>query len=172
MNLKISCLLLALLLPARAADLVLEHAPVQVYFSPRGGCTRAVVGAIDGARKTILVQAYSFTSAPIAGALKGARDRGVEVRVILDKGQRTERYSGLTYLRHAGIPVWIDTVRGLAHNKVMVIDAGTVITGSFNFTKSAEESNAENLLVIRDPALAALYARYWAERLGHSEIVP
>lgn len=73
-----------------SSDLVLNNTPTQVYFSPKGRCQDAVVETIGYAKKTILVQAYSFTSAPIAGALKAAHDRGVDVRVILDKSQRTE----------------------------------------------------------------------------------
>jgi phosphatidylserine/phosphatidylglycerophosphate/cardiolipin synthase-like enzyme len=165
-----AALFLALCLPASAADLVLDHAQVQVFFSPHGGCTEAVVAAVDGARRTVLVQAYSFTSQPIAGALKAAHDRGVDVRVILDKSQETDRRSDRAFLQAAGIPVWIDTVHGIAHSKVMVIDAATVITGSFNFTAAAEKSNAENLLVIHDPGLAARYAQNWAARLAHSEL--
>jgi phosphatidylserine/phosphatidylglycerophosphate/cardiolipin synthase-like enzyme len=153
----ISTLLLLFAFPVFASDLVLKNAPAQVYFSPNGGCTDAVVATIGHARKSIRVLAYSFTSAPIAGALKAAHDRGVDVRVILDKSQRTERYSGMTFLIHAGIPTWIDTVHAIAHNKVMVIDGETVITGSFNFTKAAEAKNAENLLVIQDRELAKLY---------------
>lgn len=156
-------------LPGRSADLVLEHAPVQVYFSPGGGCTEHIVATIGAARKSILVQAYTFTSAPIAGALKAAHDRGVDVRIILDASQRTERYSSATFFRRAGIPVAIDTIRGIAHNKVMVLDGGTVITGSFNFTKSAERNNAENVLIIRDQGLAAHYAANWRDRLAQSE---
>jgi phosphatidylserine/phosphatidylglycerophosphate/cardiolipin synthase-like enzyme len=142
---------------------------ISVWFSPNGGCTDAVVGAVDAGKSSILVQAYSFTSAPIAKALKDAHDRGLDVRVILDKSQRTEKYSGLTYLRHAGIPVWIDASHAIAHNKVMVIDGQTIVTGSFNFTKSAEHSNAENLLIIQDSALAKAYAQNWADHLAHSE---
>lgn len=142
---------------------------ISVWFSPHGGCTEAVVDAVDHAKSKILVQAYSFTSAPIAKALKDAHDRGVDVRVILDKSQRTERYSGLTYLQHAGIPTWIDSVHAIAHNKVMVIDGVTVVSGSFNFTKSAESSNAENLLLIHDANLAKAYDQNWAIHLAHSE---
>jgi len=83
------------------------------------------------------------------------------VRVILDKSQRTERYSGMTFLIHAGIPTWIDTVHAIAHNKVVVIDGEIVITGSFNFTKAAEAKNAENLLIIQDHELAKLYQTDW-----------
>lgn len=73
---------------------------------------------MGAARKTIRMQAYSFTSAPIAAALKNAYSRGVDVRVILDRSQRTEHYSGMTFLVHAGIPVWIDAAHTIAHNKV------------------------------------------------------
>lgn len=164
-------LMLAAARPLPGADLVLKDAPVQVYFSPNGGAQAALVAAIAQARKTVLVQAYSFTSAPVAGALKAAKDRGVAVRVILDKSQRTERYSGLTYLVHAGIPTWIDAAHPIAHDKVMVIDGRTVVTGSFNFTRAAEEKNGENLLIIESPALAERYARNWQVHLSHSEPV-
>jgi phosphatidylserine/phosphatidylglycerophosphate/cardiolipin synthase-like enzyme len=87
----------------------------------------------------------------------------------LDKSQRTERYSSATFLTNQGITVKIDSAHGIAHNKVMVIDGETVITGSFNFTKAAEEHNAENLLVIQDKKLASLYTRNWEEHEKHSE---
>jgi phosphatidylserine/phosphatidylglycerophosphate/cardiolipin synthase-like enzyme len=152
-----------------ASNLVLKNVPVQVFFSPNGGAQAAVVSAITKAKKTILVQAYSFTSAPIAGALKTAHMRGVEVRVILDRSQRTERYSGMTFLVHAGIPTWIDAAHAIAHNKVMVIDGRLVITGSFNFTKAAESKNAENLLIHDSVALAVTYRKNWEAHLLHAE---
>lgn len=142
---------------------------IEVHFSPKGGCTEAVVGELDAAKATILVQAYSFTSVPIAEALVEAHKRGVKIEVILDKSQRTEKYSSADFLRNAGIPVKIDGRHQIAHNKVMVIDDDAVITGSFNFTKAAEEQNAENLLVIRDTALAAKYVANWKAHAEHSE---
>ena len=140
------------------------------YFSPNGGCTQAVVDALGLAMKSVLVQAYSFTSAPIARALVDAKKRGVDVLVILDKSQRTERYTSATFLVNEGVPTYIDPVHKIAHNKVMVIDGETVITGSFNFTKAAESGNAENLLVITHaPVLAQRYTANWKEHLVHSE---
>jgi phosphatidylserine/phosphatidylglycerophosphate/cardiolipin synthase-like enzyme len=140
---------------------------LHAFFSPNGGCTDAVVSAIDQARKNVLVQAYSFTSAPIAQALVNAKRRGVDVQVILDKSQRSERYSGATYLANEGIPVSIDSDHRIAHNKVMIIDGQTVITGSFNFTKSAESGNAENvLLILHAPELASKYAENWKLHLA------
>ena len=141
----------------------------QVFFSPEGGCTEAVVNALDHATNTIRVQAYSFTSAPIAKALVDAHRRKVKVQVILDKAQETEKYSEADFIHHAAIPCFIDDKHAIAHNKIMIIDEAVVLTGSFNFTRAAEERNAENLLVINDPVLARQYLRNWKEHLGHSE---
>ena len=153
----IFCVLLFWIAPAAASDR-------EVCFTPGENCTALIVSTLQTAKDRILVQAYSFTSAPIAKALQAARDRGVDVRVILDKSQRSERYSSARFLVNAGIPVWIDDKVAIAHNKVMVIDSATVITGSFNFTKAAQEKNAENLLVLHDPELATMYAANWQDR--------
>ena len=157
-----SLFLSLLLATAGAAD-------IQVYFSPRGGCTEAIVENLGRAKSTVLVQAYSFTSAPIAKALVDAKKRGVNVQVILDKSQRTERYSSADFVAHAGIPTFIDARHSIAHNKIIIIDGRTVLTGSFNFSKAAEESNAENLLVIQDAAIAAKYSANWKSHLQHAE---
>ena len=142
---------------------------VQVYFSPRGGATEAVVDALSHATNSVLVQAYSFTSATIARALVDAKARGLKVQVILDKSQRTEKYSEADFLQHEGILTLIDTQHAIAHNKVMVLDSYLVLTGSFNFTRAAEENNAENLLVINDPVLAGRYSENWLAHQAHSE---
>jgi phosphatidylserine/phosphatidylglycerophosphate/cardiolipin synthase-like enzyme len=141
-----------------------------VFFSPKGGATDAVVHELGNAKTEILVQAYSFTSAPIAKALVDAHKRGVKVTVVLDRSQRTAKYSSATFLHNAGIPTYIDAKHAIAHNKIMIIDGATLITGSFNFTKAAEEKNAENLLVINgDPGLVKKYLANFEEHLGHSE---
>jgi phosphatidylserine/phosphatidylglycerophosphate/cardiolipin synthase-like enzyme len=140
---------------------------IEVYFSPKGGCTEAVVREIDAARSTILVQAYSFTSKPIAEALRNAHQRGVQVQVLLDRSNESDRYSGADFIRDAGIPLGIDAEHAIAHNKIMILDDKTVVTGSFNFTKQAEASNAENLLILQDPALAARYAENWRAHASH-----
>lgn len=169
-RLLFSCLLLfRLSLPAQAEQLKCVGT-MEVFFSPRGGATEAVVREIASARSEVLVQAYSFTSAPIAKALLDARKRGVRIEVVLDKSQRKERYSSADFLAHGGIPTYIDTRHAIAHNKVMIIDRSTLITGSFNFTKAAEEKNAENLLLIRhNRPLVERYLRNLEEHRDHSE---
>ncbi len=164
-------LILLLLAPGvlPAAEMTLRNAPVQLYFSPRGECTQAITREISAARSEVLVQAYSFTSAPIAKSLLDAHKRGIKVAAILDKSQKKERYTSATFLSNAGIPVLIDAAHAIAHNKIIIIDRETVITGSFNFTKAAEEKNAENLLIIRSRELAAKYIANWNEHRTHSE---
>jgi phosphatidylserine/phosphatidylglycerophosphate/cardiolipin synthase-like enzyme len=126
---------------------------VTVCLTPGENCTDAIIKALSDAKRTILVQAYSFTSAPLAKALLDAHKRGVQVQVILDKSQRSEKYSSADFLANQGVPTMIDANHAIAHNKVIVIDGEVVISGSFNFTKAAQEKNAENLLIIHDPAL-------------------
>lgn len=140
-----------------------------MYFSPDGGCTNAIINEIDGAKTDIYVQAYSFTSTPIAKALLSAFKRGVKVEAILDKSQRTAKYSSATFLANVRIPTFIDDKHAIAHNKIMIIDGTTVVTGSFNFTKAAEERNAENILIIRSKELAKLYMDNWRKHREHSE---
>ena len=163
-------LLILLLLPwhSHATNLTL-NAPTQVYFSPNGGTTQAIIKEINDAKSEILVQAYSFTSSPIAKALVDAHKRGVKVEAILDKSQRKAQYTSATFLANMRVPTFIDGKHAIAHNKIMIIDKTTVITGSFNFTKAAEEKNAENLLIIKSKDLANLYIDNWMKHREHSE---
>jgi phosphatidylserine/phosphatidylglycerophosphate/cardiolipin synthase-like enzyme len=98
-----------------------------------------------------------------------AYKRGVQILAVLDKSNETDKYSAATFLVNAGIQTLIDDQHAIPHNKVMVIDSATVITGSFNFTKAAEEKNAENLLVITDaPELVKAYEANIQAHAAHS----
>jgi len=154
---------------SHAANITLNNTPAQIYFSPKGGCTEAIVNEIDNAKSEIYVQAYSFTSAPIAKALVDAHKKGIKVEAILDKSQKKEKYTSATFLNNSGIPTYIDSKHAIAHNKIMIIDKEIVITGSFNFTKAAEEKNAENLLILKNRKLAETYLKNWNKHKDHSE---
>jgi len=162
-------LLAAVVLAAMLVAVSASAAQIEACFSPPlpGGCdpAAAVVQAIDSARKTVLVQMYALTSRRIVSALVNAKRRGVDVRAIVDRRQLEEDRSdtnAVARLASGGVPVLVDTVPGLMHNKIMIVDGATVITGSFNYTWSAEHRNAENLLVIHDPTLAAEYTQNWS----------
>ena len=163
---RLLCLILPLVI---AISAFADPSDVSAYFSPNGGCTEAIVKELNAAKSNVLVQAYSFTSAPIAKALVEAHKRGVAVAVILDKSQRTEKYSEADFLAHAGIKTLIDAKHAIAHSKVMIIDGSTVIAGSFNFSRAAEEKNSENLLIIHRSVLAERYTKNWHEHEAHSE---
>ena len=144
-------------------------AELRTCFTPGEDCTSLIVQQINNAKSSVLVQAYSFTSEPIIKALSQAKQRGVDVRAILDKSNEQERYSAATFLTNHGIAVLIDDKPAIAHNKVMVLDGVDVITGSFNFTKSAQERNAENVLLIKqEPQLAKAYTDNWKRRAAAS----
>ena len=140
-----------------------------ICFSPYGDCTRAIVDQIDNAKSEILIQAYSFTSTPIAKALVNAHKKGIHVEIILDKSNRSKKYSAGDFTAHMGVITYIDARHAIAHNKIIIIDKETVITGSFNFTKAAEEKNAENLLIIKSKELAKTYIDNWNKHKEHSE---
>ena len=138
-----------------------------VYFSPPAGSAAAIVKAVDASQHEVLVQAYSFTHNAIAQAVLRAHARGVAVRVLLDqKSEQTNRYVA-DLLRQGRVPLRGDGQHAIAHNKVMVIDGAVVITGSFNFTNSAETRNAENFLILKSPDLARLYKAEWDKHWSH-----
>jgi phosphatidylserine/phosphatidylglycerophosphate/cardiolipin synthase-like enzyme len=146
--------------------------PVEVWvrYSPKGGCTEAVVGELNQARREILVQAYSFTSRPIAQALVDAKARGVHVDILLDRSNEAETHTELGELLGQGIKPLIDAEHAIAHNKVMIIDGHTIVTGSFNFTNQAEHENAENLLVIKHHRdLARAYRENFLNHKSHCQ---
>lgn len=147
----------------------LRGGEVRVFFSPRGGCEEAILAQLDKAQRYIHVAMYAFTSRYLAQALVRARERGVEVKVVLDRSfQEESEYSKGDFLKRKGIPVKFVTppvvvrgvrvVKGLMHHKFVVIDGQVVITGSYNWTARAERVNYENLLVfVSSPGLARAY---------------
>jgi phosphatidylserine/phosphatidylglycerophosphate/cardiolipin synthase-like enzyme len=163
-------LILALLAGCAAQSQQKEPVPNwSVYFSPKGGCTEAIVKELGRAKRLVLVQAYSLTSAPIAKALVDAYRYGVKVEILLDKSQKIDRLSPADFLAGAGIPTKMDNAHAAARNEVIIIDAETVVTGSFPFTQAAEEQNAANLLIIRNRAVAETYIKNYLEHSRHSE---
>lgn len=138
-------------------------------FTPGQDCTLEIVRAVDDAKSQVLVQAYGFTSAPILEAVVRAKEKGLDVRIILDKINEQKRYTAATFLKNHGIDALIDDRVAIAHNKVIVIDRRSTITGSFNFTTAAQRRNAENvLLILDDPDIAEKYARNWEQRAQQS----
>ena len=157
--------------PSEASARATPH-PVSAIcrFSPKGGCTDAIVAAIDRAQHVVEMQGYSFTSRPIGSALVAAKRRGVKVTLVLDAAATSEHRGEADYVVRNGVPVFLDARHALAHNKVLLVDGRTLITGSFNFTRAAEEDNAENVLVLHDqPDLQDAYEDNFRQHLAHAD---
>jgi phosphatidylserine/phosphatidylglycerophosphate/cardiolipin synthase-like enzyme len=128
------------------------------------------VRELKAARREVLVQAYSFSSKAIAQALVDAKMRGLKVEILLDRSNEQEAYSDLAFFTEQGLTPLIDAQHAIAHNKIMIIDGRTLITGSFNFTHQAEAENAENLLVIKGYGeLAQAYRANFESHKGHCQ---
>lgn len=141
----------------RPQSIKFQDTDVKVYFSPNGGCRKAIITEIDNAHKSIIVAMYYFTNREIAQSIIRAKNRGVSIKILLDESQTKEKFSKYRFLIKNGIRVQIDRRTGLMHNKFAVIDDLVLITGSYNWTSSAEHKNRENLLIIKNEKLAQRY---------------
>jgi phosphatidylserine/phosphatidylglycerophosphate/cardiolipin synthase-like enzyme len=171
---------LLLMLCALATPLAAQELPargtVEALFTPWDDAEGALLRAIGAARGDIHVQAFLFTSRTLGRALLAAQRRGIRVRVLADRGMVEQgANSRIPELAAAGIEVSVETRYASAHNKILLIDAESthpvIITGSYNFTFSAQARNAENLLILRDhPELARRYLANW--RRHRAEAIP
>lgn len=174
---RVLVLIAALLaLPAQAGASLPAQGTVEVLFTPWDDAEGALLRTIRKARHTIHVQAYTFSSRNIGWALGEAKKRGVHVEMLTDREQATRNEHSLVNTLHdAGVAIWFEVRYAAAHNKVMIIDGETpdavVVTGSYNFTFSAQARNAENMLILRgNPALARAYLDNW--RRHREDAVP
>ncbi len=128
----------------------------EVYFSPNGGCEQIILYYISQAKSSIHILMFSFTLDNVANALIDSYERGVDVKVLFEDEQ-IYSYDIYWRLKNAGIDVRNDTNPSFMHNKIAIIDDKIVLTGSYNWTDSAETVNNENLLMIKDREIAENY---------------
>lgn len=140
---------------------------IDVGFSPEGSAQQLVLRTLDDSRESIRLMGYSFTSPEVVKSLIAAKRRGVDVRVVVDdRGNRSRAsQAAMNVLVNAGIPLRTNGQYKIMHDKVIITDGQNVELGSFNYTRSAAESNSENALVVREmPALAQTYLAHWQSR--------
>lgn len=150
-------------LPSTVSNLLSTNPTLEVYFSPKGGCTSQIVAFIGSAKSEVLILAYSFTSKSIIAALlsQAAKTKG-----IFDRSNQGSAY--VQQLTSVNIPVLIDNKHVIAHNKVIIKDGEYVQTGSFNYTEQAETGDAENCLFVKNKAIAQSYRNNWLLHQSHS----
>lgn len=141
------------------SPILIDSNSFRIHFCPEDRCGDAVVSAIKSAKKSTYVAMYSFTNRDIAYAIADASKNGLDVKVYLNNDQRNEKYSKAGFLKNKGIPIRYHKHDGLMHNKFAIIDDNIVITGSFNWTASADKRNDENLLFINNKETAEVYKK-------------
>jgi len=127
-----------------------SFAEIRIFFSPKGDRTEEIIKQINSAQEYIDIAIYSFTYEPIAEAIVRAKNRGVEIRILMDKGQSQGKSSKYKFFLDNDIAIIQDRHTGIMHNKIAIIDGRILFTGSYNWSKSAEERNEENLLEFID----------------------
>jgi phosphatidylserine/phosphatidylglycerophosphate/cardiolipin synthase-like enzyme len=135
----------------------LDETPIDLHFSPTDGVAQYVLEEIGRAKRSIRFMAFSFTSDDIAGAMVDHRREGLSVRGVMERQNVSGTGAVFQQLERGGVEVLEDGNCYILHHKVIIIDEQIVITGSYNFTNSAEQSNDENLVIIADKELAAQY---------------
>jgi phosphatidylserine/phosphatidylglycerophosphate/cardiolipin synthase-like enzyme len=158
--------------PANTPNQTFTHEGVgmEIYFAPEDEVVDAMVAAVQQADQSVRFMAFSFTLDELGQAIMQKSQQGINVQGIFEKTGSETEFSEMTPMRCAGLDVRQDGNPYILHHKVVIVDNNTVITGSFNFSTNATDSNDENLLIIRDPDLTAQYIqefnRRWAEAIA------
>lgn len=140
---------------------------IEVGFSPEGGAQELVLKTINNATKSIRMMAFSFSAPDVMSALVAAQKRGVDVQIVIDENGNVSDKSllAMRYVTQNGVKLRTDNHYRIQHDKVIIVDGCTVETGSFNFAKTAEYKNSENVIVIHNaPDLVAQYLAHWENR--------
>ncbi|BAC24486.1 Wg002 [Wigglesworthia glossinidia endosymbiont of Glossina brevipalpis] len=146
----------------------IDYSNVKIGFSPGHTAQKIILDSIHESKYSIDIAAYSFTSKKISLALVEADKRGVKIRIIADKKSNSGKYTAITYLSNHKIPIRLNDKYSIMHNKFMIIDKNSIQTGSFNYTQSADNRNAENVILIKNiPEISEKYElefnRLWNE---------
>jgi phosphatidylserine/phosphatidylglycerophosphate/cardiolipin synthase-like enzyme len=123
------------------------------YFSPGDACLKRIIGLIGNARRRADICVFTITDDRIARALRQAHERGVALRIITDNDKANDLGSDVSSLLRAGIPLRVDRSPHHMHHKFAIFDGSVMVTGSYNWTRSAADFNAENLVVTDDVGL-------------------
>lgn len=127
------------------------------FFSPGDDCLQTIIHRFHGAKKTADVCVFTITDDRVSTAILEAFRRGVRVRIVTDNDKANDEGSDIDRLAKQGVPVRVDHSAFHMHHKFAIFDAETVLSGSYNWTRSAATSNEENLITSDDPKLVAAF---------------
>lgn len=170
---SIPCLALCVAAWSSSADAAYfgKRSTYSICFTPGDACQNMILNEITAAQESIKIQAYVFDDPQILAALVTAKQRNIDVKVVVDKSQVKDHKNypaAAAYLLNNKIPVWEDYKPPIAHNKIFIFDDRITLVGSYNPTNHAIH-NAENLAKINDGGFARIYIRNFEKRLAESK---
>lgn len=127
------------------------------YFSPGDDCENAIVSFIRNAKHSIKICVFTISENVISEEIIAAKKKGVAVTIITDNDKINDKGSDIRWLADEGIRIRIDEASSHMHHKFCIVDKKILLTGSYNWTKSAADRNQENLLVTEDPKMVKAY---------------
>ena len=141
--------------------LTVDGVPLEVYFAPDDHPQKRLVALLRSTQSRLFIWAYIWTAHPLTDEVLALARRGVQVRGWFEAEQLDAAGHDYPRFKAAGLAVEPDPLPGLLHHKVLVLDGQTVVLGSYNFTRSADVRNDENVLVVHDADLAAAFVFWW-----------
>ena len=131
----------------------------EAYFSPGQECRNIILEQIESAKKYLNVCVFTISDNTISDALIAAHHRNINVRILTDNDKLYDKGSDIKLFAQKGIPVKVDLTDDHMHHKFMIVDNEVLITGSYNWTRSAMEHNHENILLTREPEVIKSYSK-------------
>ena len=131
----------------------------KVYFSPGTDCLNAITDSLRNAKRKARICVFTISDNRIVDAIKEMQLNGVDIKIISDNDKRFDIGNDIEYIARLGIDVKLDTTHAHMHHKFAVIDDTITITGSYNWTRSAETKNYENILVTDSKDVAKIYTK-------------
>ena len=147
-----------------------EDEAIKLFFSPKGECAQHIINTINQAEKKIYIAMYVFSHKGIANALVSAKARGVDIHILANNDHATASYSQLAYLYQHNIDIYIDKRPGVLHHKWLAVDDKTILTGSYNYSNSAEEKNNEIIGHVQSRAVVERYYQDWQSQIQHPHV--
>ncbi|MEE2713275.1 MAG: phospholipase D-like domain-containing protein [Planctomycetota bacterium] len=132
-------------------------------FSPGEACLNKIRGLFTSSRTSVDVCVFTITDDRLASAIIEAHGRGVAVRVVTDDQKASDRGSDIDRIIDSGVPVRMDRSEHHMHHKFAVFDARTLLTGSYNWTRSAARENEENVLILTERSVVGGFSRVFED---------
>lgn len=146
----------------KQVNTALDSQPAQtssVYFSPGDTCRNVIVQQIISADATVNICVFTISDDVIADSILKAHQKGIDIKLITDNDKALDMGSDIEQLHNAGIPIKMDETRNHMHHKFMVVDGRSIVTGSYNWTRSAALYNQENIILARDPVMVRSFLK-------------